>query len=120
MSVVLDEKVDELSGNTPELYVDGEKTTNLKFQRLSQEQYIDLLTSDSINPNCLYMVSSTVQHTYGERITDVGEGVVSSDALPKWQIERDFVTKERLSSAISALNDSSTIGDMLSALRNLI
>lgn len=119
ISSVIDD-IKDLSSAMPEIFIDDEKSSTIKFKKLSQTEYANLLISGLVEPDCVYLVSSNVQYNYGERVADVGEAVASADALPKWQIERDFVTKEQLSSAISALNDSSTIGDMLSVLRNLI
>lgn len=101
------------------IYVQGEYSSSLSVSNVSEEEYYNVLSSGPVPPNSLYVISSNVNDQMGEKITNLGEASDLSDAMPMWQIKRDFISKESLSAALSGLNESSTIGQMLNALTSL-
>lgn len=78
-----------------------------------------MLKNGNVKSNYLYVVSSDVMDMNGERITNLGEGTELSDALPMWQIDRDYVSKTSLSSDLSTLGYEQRIETLETQLSGL-
>jgi hypothetical protein len=68
-SIEIPTKVSELENDSKyaNISVDGEVTTEFKVQHVSQDEYHELVTSNSgIDNNTLYIVSSSNFNAYGE------------------------------------------------------
>ena len=69
--------------------VDDERVNEFKFMHISRDEYHDLVLSvdgKTTDPNTLYVVSSDSMCMYGEKITDLAEGELSSDACTYGQL----------------------------------
>lgn len=91
-------------------YIDGE-SSDISVINISKTEYEQLvLTPGAINTSALYVVSSDVLDAYGERVVDVAEPELSSDAATK-----NYVDVE-----ISKIDATSQIQQLSSALSSKI
>jgi predicted methyltransferase len=65
------------------IYIDSISTDSLSICNISQDDYHKLIveSNGSIPPNVLYVVSSDSLNMYGEKIENLADGIISSDAV---------------------------------------
>lgn len=68
------------------LYIDSKKVDSLSIEHISQDDYHELVTTDSVLSNVLYIVSSDNLNAYGEQIKNVADGIDLSDAVNLGQV----------------------------------
>ena len=76
------------------LYVNGIKTDTLSIQHISQDDYHDLVTSEGVLSNVLYIVSSNTLNMYGEQIKNLADGIEDMDAVNMRQLSYKLVDIE--------------------------
>lgn len=69
-----------------DIRIDNQIVSSLYFEHIALSDYENLVTSEQINPNTVYVVSSESWNAYGEQIKNVAEATDLSDAVPLWQI----------------------------------
>lgn len=70
-------------------YVDGVKT-DLSTMHISEVDYFELVKNDNVVSNMVYVVSSDEDNHFGQRITNLGEPELSSDAATKNYVDTEI------------------------------
>lgn len=70
-------------------YINGEKK-DLSVLQISLSDYVEGVTTSSLLSDAIYIVSSDVNYMFGERIADLGEPVLSSDAATKNYVDTEI------------------------------
>jgi hypothetical protein len=73
---LLNEKIDEKSS----VSVDNVQS-NLNVLHVSNDEYSNIVNSDSVDSNTIYIVSSDIFNAYGEQIKNVANATDLSDAV---------------------------------------
>lgn len=60
----------------------------LSVVRIEGETYHDLVKTNGIDPNTVYIVQSDEANMYGERVTNVAEAVADTDVVTLGQTKR--------------------------------
>lgn len=101
--------------------------SDLSIVRLSSNEYANLLTSNALLSNAIYIVEDAFTNAYGEQIKNVGAPIDLSDATTKEYVDSsisnslsDFYKKFETSSAIEISNALSTYGDKITDVSNHI
>ena len=95
--------------------VDEIPTNEFKFLHISRDDYHDLVLSvngNTTDPNTLYVISSDDMSMYGQKITDLAEGALPSDACTYGQLS---AFKTQIKSAINEALPKDTLEENLSA-----
>ena len=88
------------------IFIDGISAESLCAIHISQQDYYDLVSSDSTSSNVLYIVSSDNINAYGQRIENLAEPELSTDAATKGYVDNanaNLKAKIAGSTAINAL-----------------
>lgn len=70
-------------------FVNGEKKDLSVFQ-VSLSDYIKAVNTSSLLSDAVYIVSSDIRYMFGERISDLGEPELSSDAATKYYVDTEI------------------------------
>lgn len=81
--------------------VEGESVDYVNFDRVNAEEYHNILTGGTIDPKTIYIVSSDNINAFGERIINVGDATVSSDAVNLKQLN---AAKDELTGLVSSVS----------------
>ena len=73
--------VKQLKSTATSIKVDDVQVSSLNVKNISQSEYHDLVIGGNISQNELYIVSSDAINAYGERIINVSNAEISSDAI---------------------------------------
>ena len=95
--------------------VDEIPTNEFKFQHISRDEYHDLVLSvggKTTDPNTLYVISSDDMSMYGQKITDLADGELSSDACTYGQLS---AFKAQIKSMIHEALPKDTLEENLAA-----
>lgn len=93
------------------IFIDGVSAETLSAVHIGQEDYYNLVSSDSALSNVLYVVSSDYINAYGQRIENLAEPELSTDAATKGYVDS---ISSSLNSQIQQLGD-----DLSSEIRTL-
>ena len=93
MSAAIDNKI----------FIDGLSTETLSAVHIGQEDYYNLVSSSSVLSNVLYVVSSDYINAYGQRIENLAEPKLSTDAATKGYVDG---ISSSLNSQIQQLSDA--------------
>ena len=88
------------------VFIDGISAESLCAIHISQQDYYDLVSSNSTSSNVLYIVSSDNINAYGQRIENLAEPELSTDAATKGYVDNanaNLKAKIAGSTAINAL-----------------
>ena len=103
------------------IIVDGISAESLSAQHISQEDYYNLVSTDSTISNVLYIVSSDHVNVYGQQIKNVAQPTDLSDAATKGYIDSsisnslsNFYKKSETSSAVELSSALTSLADVLS------
>ena len=79
------------------IFIDGLSAQTLSIMHISQDEYHNVVTSDTgADPNTIYVVSSDSLNLYGEKITNLADGTDKNDAVNVGQlssVSADLQTK---------------------------
>jgi hypothetical protein len=95
-NVKIPKNISELSNDVgfSKILINGEDSENLNVVHISQEEYHELVNTNGVLSNTLYIVSSDSFNIYNERITNLADGISANDA----------VNLNQLCSAISSID----------------
>jgi hypothetical protein len=91
----LNDKCCVLSSNIDnKILIDGLSVVNFELKHISQEDYYDLVKSEETLSNTLYLISSDEINAYNEKIINLAEGKISSDAVNLGQVS-NLINEEK-------------------------
>ena len=85
--------------------VDGNNIDALNIQKISRDDYHNLVLDEAVDNNTLYIISSDNLNAYGQQIKNVAEGIEDSDAVNYKQFKILESTLINLSSIIGNIEE---------------
>lgn len=68
------------------VFVDGTAVKSLSVLNISQDDYHELVSNDTVDPNTIYVVSSDTYNMYDQKIVNLADGTEEKDAVNFGQI----------------------------------
>lgn len=99
--------------------VDGNSTTEFNVEHISQDDYHDLVVNEKIDSNRLYIVSSDAINAYGEKITNLADGISANDAATYGQLSNLQHIHETAINDIKAYVDEALSAAIYGAINTL-